>query len=342
MGAEIAVTNPLVRYILTAVERYGLPPDELLPAWREAEGHPPERSPTSDDLTPLFRAMARLRPGDADLGLHVGERVPLRAFNPVIYLVLSSSSLARSIGAAIRFAELLEGRASKLWTRPRGDTQVVGWSDLDPGGAVERHHHEFIAVALVKAFEFLRDAPVSLAAVRFQHPHPGRTEEHRRLLGCAPTFGHPDHSAVLVSAAVWSGRTAHADPEVARMQEAMLEQARARLRESEVEARVRRAVIEHLGDGVTLAGVARALAMSERSLQRRLSAAGSSFREVVDDARRGEVTRLLETTDASIEAIALQAGFSDASSLHRAFSRWMGETPQAWRGRKSPSKGRFS
>ena len=139
--------NPLVRYILGVVERYGLPSDEVLTRWRLETNRSNE--PNSDDLAPLFRAMASLRPEDADLGLHVGECVPLQAFNPVIYLVLSSASLARSIGAAIRFGEVLEGRASKMWTRPRGDAQIVGWSELAPDGHEDRHHHEFIAVALV-------------------------------------------------------------------------------------------------------------------------------------------------------------------------------------------------
>ena len=71
--------NPLVRYVLSAVERYGLPTDSVLAAWRDAEGHPATRQPTSDDFTPLFRAMARLRPDDPDLGLHVGEHLALRA-----------------------------------------------------------------------------------------------------------------------------------------------------------------------------------------------------------------------------------------------------------------------
>ena len=322
--------NPLVSYILSAVARYGIPEAEVLAEWREAGGLPAGREPTSDELTPLFRAMARLRPDDPDLGLHVGDSIALRAFNPVIYLALSSPSLARSIGATIRFAELLEGRASKLWTRGRGDTQIVGWGGLSPD-TEDRHHHEFIAVALVKAFEFLMDAPVAITAVRFQHDHPGCVDEHVRLFGCEPTFGHPDYSAVLVPAAVWTGRSVHADEAVAQLHEAMLETARERLQESEVERRVRRAVREHLQERLSLKDIARGLAMSERSLQRKLSAAGTSYRQVVDDVRRDEVTLLLKTSDASVEAVARAAGFTDASSLHRAFSRWTGTTPQAWR-----------
>ena len=324
--------NPLVSYILGAVARYGLPEAEVLAAWREAEGVPAKREPSSDDLTPLFRAMARLRPDDPDLGLHIGEHIPLRAFNPVIYLALSSPSLARSIGATIRFAELLEGRASKLWTRSRGDVQVVGWGGLSPD-TEDRHHHEFIAVALVKAFEFLMDAPVPITAVRFQHDHPGRVGEHLKLLGCEPSFGHPDYSAVLVPTEVWTGRSVHADDAVAELHEAMLESAKQRFQESEVEGRVRRAVRERLGERPSLKDIARGLAMSERSLQRRLSAAGTSYRQVMDDVRRDEVMLRLKASEASVEAVARAAGFTDASSLHRAFLRWTGATPQAWRDR---------
>jgi AraC-like DNA-binding protein len=321
--------NPLVRYILGVVERYGLPSDEVLTRWRLETNRSNE--PNSDDLAPLFRAMASLRPEDADLGLHVGECVPLQAFNPVIYLVLSSASLARSIGAAIRFGEVLEGRASKMWTRPRGDAQIVGWSELAPDGHEDRHHHEFIAVALVKAFAFLRGEPATLAAVQFQHDHPGGIDEHLRVFGLEPTFAHPDHSALVVPKSVWTSKTAHADPDVERMHEAMLEQAKARIQRSDVEQRARAEVRARLADGASMAAVAKALALSDRSLQRRLKEAGTSYRQLVDEVRREVVLEQLRTTDTSVEAIALAAGFTDASSLHRAFTRWTGKTPHAMR-----------
>lgn len=324
--------NPLVSYILSAVERYGIDQRDLLVIWRGAQSLPESRQPGPDDLPNLFRAMARMRPDDTDLGLHVGECLPLRAFNPVIYLALSSSSLANSIGATIRFAELLEGRASKLWTRPRGSVQIIGWGNLSPDEE-DRHHHEFVAMGLVKAFEFLRDERISLTAVRFHHDHPGDISEHVRLFGCEPSFGHPDHSAVLIPTEVWSGKTAHADAEVARMHEAMLETAQNRLRDSQVEQRVRQAVKAGLERRATLSEVARSLAMSDRSLQRRLREAGTTYRQVVDDVRRETCMEALKNSDASVEAIALMAGFNDASSLHKAFARWTGTTPSSWRER---------
>lgn len=324
--------NPLVRYILSAVARYGIPTDALLADWRAAEGLAASKEPASDDLAPLFRAMARLRPGDPDLGLHVGEQIAMHAFNPVIYLALSSTSLSRSIGATIRFAEVLEGRASKLWTRQRGDVQVIGWGSLSPD-TEDRHHHEFIAVGLVRAFAFLCDPPPALAAARFQHDHPGDTTEHERILGCTPTFGHLEHSALMVPMSAWTGKTVHADPEMAALHEAMLERAQTRLRDADAVRRARAEIRPRLSTGAPLAEVARSIGMSNRSLQRRLSEAGTTYRQLVDDTRRTEVLRLLEHTDASIEAVALTTGFTDPSSLHRAFHRWTGTTPARWRAR---------
>lgn len=321
--------SPLVRYVLSAVERFGVPVEDLVDAWRRTYGVPASREPRSDDFADLFRVLATLR-DDPDLGLHVAEHLQMRAFSPVVYLAMSSASLSTSIGATIRFADLLEGRASRMSTVAAAEGQVIAWRNLSPTQE-DRHHHEFVALAIVKAMAWLRGDPVPLASVRFQHPVPASLAEHERLFGCRPTFGATDGSAVVVPTAVWQGGTVHADATTARLQEGVLEQALSEQRDAAVARRVREAVRSRLEQGATLHEVARALAMSERSLQRKLAAEGLSYRDLVDDVRKHEVLLLLRSTSRSLDAVASATGLSDARSLQRAFARWMGVTPQAWR-----------
>ncbi len=77
--------------------------------------------------------------------------------------------------------------------------------------------------------------------------------------------------------------------------------------------------------------VARALAMSRRTLYRKLAEEGVTFGEVVDRWREGVATSMLEEGAAEIGEIAYVLGFSEPSAFHRAFRRWTGETPAAWR-----------
>ena len=71
--------------------------------------------------------------------------------------------------------------------------------------------------------------------------------------------------------------------------------------------------------------------MSGRTLQRRLAEQDTSFQELVDDARRDLAKRLLRETEFSLIEVAFMTGFSEQSALTRAFKRWVGSTPGAYR-----------
>lgn len=81
----------------------------------------------------------------------------------------------------------------------------------------------------------------------------------------------------------------------------------------------------------TLTNVAKRLQTSERLLQRRLLASGSSFREVVDEVRFDVAKRLLSKRDLTVLEVGLRLGFSDAANFTRAFKRWSGLSPSQWR-----------
>jgi AraC-like DNA-binding protein len=95
---------------------------------------------------------------------------------------------------------------------------------------------------------------------------------------------------------------------------------------------VRAIVVSRLGHGVPeIRTVARQLAMAPRTLQRRLSAEGVSYHEVVDLARRETAERLLADATLAVGEIGFLLGFSEPSAFHRAFKRWHDVTPQEYR-----------
>jgi AraC-like DNA-binding protein len=79
--------------------------------------------------------------------------------------------------------------------------------------------------------------------------------------------------------------------------------------------------------------VCQRLRVSRRTLQRQLSAVGSSFVLELDSARHQLALRYLADPRVSLQETAFLLGFSEASSFHRAFLRWTGETPNGWRRR---------
>lgn len=77
--------------------------------------------------------------------------------------------------------------------------------------------------------------------------------------------------------------------------------------------------------------VARDLGMSERTLQRRITEEGGSFRALVQEARKELGRKLLSDPYADVPEVACILGFQDTTSFYRAFRGWEGVTPQVWR-----------
>jgi AraC-like DNA-binding protein len=88
---------------------------------------------------------------------------------------------------------------------------------------------------------------------------------------------------------------------------------------------------------VSLDETARALGLSSRTLKRRLADEGTDFSTILDDQRRQRALLLLRSADLSVEDVAARVGYSDVANFTRAFRRWAGTTPTAYRrARRAP------
>ena len=101
--------------------------------------------------------------------------------------------------------------------------------------------------------------------------------------------------------------------------------------------RVERALFELLPSGRARAqDVAREVGMSNRSLQRRLSEEGTTWLEILNGTRERLARHYLSSTDMGPAEVSFLLGFEDPNSLFRAFQRWTGTTPEAWRAAHRP------
>ena len=107
---------------------------------------------------------------------------------------------------------------------------------------------------------------------------------------------------------------------------------RERSRGGAMSTRVRRMLLEHSGQSVlTLDAAATALAVSRRTLTRRLAEERASFRHILDEVRSELARALLQDRSLSIGDIAFFLQYSEPAAFHRSFRRWTGLTPQAFR-----------
>jgi AraC-like DNA-binding protein len=98
-----------------------------------------------------------------------------------------------------------------------------------------------------------------------------------------------------------------------------------------ISGRVRNMILTDLVKHANFESVARSLNMSSRNLRRKLLEEGTSFRKLTDEVRAQVAIKFVRDTDLSIEDITSALGFNEASAFRRAFRRWTGSSPYAFR-----------
>jgi AraC-like DNA-binding protein len=101
---------------------------------------------------------------------------------------------------------------------------------------------------------------------------------------------------------------------------------------SQLRTRVENAISSLLPHGrVVVDDVARSLAMSKRTLARKLSDEGLNFTEILQQLRRDLAVRYLDDRKLHISKIAWLLGFNEVSAFTHTFKRWTGKTPSQMR-----------
>jgi AraC-like DNA-binding protein len=96
---------------------------------------------------------------------------------------------------------------------------------------------------------------------------------------------------------------------------------------------VRSRILPRPGELAVMPSVAAELGMSPRTLRNRLGREGTSYRELVEEVRRGMAEQLLAANNLTLDEIAERVGYADTSSFIAAFKRWSGVAPGKYRTR---------
>jgi AraC-like DNA-binding protein len=269
---------------------------------------------------------------DDAIGIHLAESLPRGALDLIEYALRSSSSLEKGLDRLARYGRLLSDRVAVRMHR-KGESFLFLVHDT----AMTPLHPARTEFALAVALKLARDstgADITPVRVSFAHPAPDDTTEQQRFFHGRVRFD-AGSSSMSLSPSDGSRPMCEADAALAGIIRRRLENAlgdRDRASAGVMSTRVRRVLVEHLGQSVlTLDAVATTLAVSRRTLTRRLAEERGSFRQILDDVRRDFARALLQDRSLSIGDIAFFLQYSEPAAFHRSFRRWTGRTPQAFR-----------
>ncbi len=245
------------------------------------------------------------------------------------FLTMSAGTVAEALQLSVRYHALLEDLPSARLELGPDTIAVVFEPTVEP--IVEAAIDAALAgyVALLRSWTQSSISPIS---AEFRSPAPVDAERYPRWFGCPTGFDAP-RNAVTFSAQTGRVPLVTSNPELLSYLE-MLAQERLGhpLERDELPRRIRDELQRRFGhEPLELIEVARSLGFSSRTLQRRLKELDLSFAQLVDEVRFRRASTLLVETELSIGEIAFTLGFRDGRGFRRAFRRWAGLSPQAYR-----------
>jgi len=242
------------------------------------------------------------------------------------YLVASSASVEQGLDRLSRYLRIVNPTVRFVVQDHRSAARVT----------VERTSGPFEAELCVSLslLRFVRETDGGLkpAYACFTH-EPKDIMEYRRVFGC-PVRARASWNGWALSKTAMRIPLRRSDPELGRWLESQAAEIIARqpkggdIREEVIAILTMQATVGELG----LNTVARRLAITPRTLQRRLARAGTSFEILCDQTRKAAAETYLTNTTLSISEVTYLLGYSEPAAFHRACRRWFGGiTAQAFR-----------
>lgn len=289
----------------------------------------------SSDNTRKLWALALTETGQEHIGLLVANYVCPTTFHALGFSLWASSSLLAALQRMVRF-EVLLNDGCHLSLNQHSDncysfTMQIRQSDNQPLVAAEGV--DYFLAAVVKMFRDMSDSSFAPLEVNLQRPPPANPEIWKDYFRCPVNFNAPDNR-LLLSGEPLQRPLPTGNPLLAEQNDKLVEDYLQRLQMADLLGQVRSTLINLMPLGLTtLEDVAAELNMVPRTLQYKLSQHGTTIQTLRDRIRQELAQQYLQFSRKSITEIAYSLGFSDPAHLNRAFKRWTGETPTAFRTR---------
>ena len=290
----------------------------------------PDRRIPMTNMQTLWE-LAEQATGDECFGLAAAEQLQPAILQGMGLAILASSTLYDVLRRLERFAPICNtGVDLSLVDRdPYVDVEFRAFPGAEPSWMSQDFS---IGVGIVLCRLTLGEY-FSPFEIDCRRPEPGDRDRYQAFLGARVNFGCELNRVRFVKSDIVE-QLASANPELARLNDEQAEAYIASFTRVSTSRTVVGKIIDHLPDGPpSQKEIADALHVSNRTLQRKLKEEGTSFIDLLQDARLSLAKKYLAQPQRSIVEIAFLLGFSEPSTFSRAFKRWTGSAPAEYRKR---------
>jgi len=287
-------------------------------------------------MNALWKAAYAARKNDEAIGIHIAAGMVRGDFGALEYLFRHSADGLTALQHFVRFQSVFQRQAAS-WTIEEESTDVLlSFRFLGVSFPVHRFVVDFVFCALIRYLQESTTSSWSPSVIELQRDAPRDTAPYKNSLGILPRFGAPQN-IIRIPVADLKHEFSSSDSALSDILQHSVAARVASASASEgltpTQDIVDAVSLNLVKDGFIqpIASVAAQLGMSERTLRRRLSEAGTSYQAVQDNYRFEQAAVYLKETKLEIKEIAFLLNFSDVSAFYRAIRRWTGKRVQQYR-----------
>jgi AraC-like DNA-binding protein len=287
---------------------------------------------TVEQYMTMVRNFVRRFP-TAGLGLEFGRRLNITARGTLGLAVLSMQTLNEVVRFSVKYQEVLEvPQTASLEMREDGLHLVFRYDEtIMRNPALQRFLVESNFSSYMHTSRYLLQMHFDPVLVAFNFSEPADTNAYHQLFGRRVIFG-ADTCRMVFSREILETRLPSSNPLVARAcYEACDDLLRTYRKNQTLTYRINGILLQRHGDYPTLKELSAMLNLDERTVRRRLAMERTSYKALLNEARKRHASRLLSVRSNSVESVAMALGFNNASNFRRAFKAWTGLNPGEYR-----------
>jgi AraC-like DNA-binding protein len=316
--------------VAKTLEARGISPEPILQSAGISyhPGSDPLERVTAHQVTQMFKSAVEATQ-DVYFGLSVAKFMHAGTFHALGYAMLASNNLRDFCERLSRFFRIAsQGAVISTIENDEGFALIVGRISQDACYETQ----DALTSFLVHFMRLISPPGFNPSKIELKRPSPEMGSEPYETFFKAPvSFDGPEIRIWLTRDSVDVPLTG-GNSEIARLNEEFALGYLAQIDKGDLVTQTQKMIVDQLATGrATKNQIAGRLHMSPRTLQEKLTRQNTNFQQVLDETRAGLARSYMDQNSISITEMTFLLGFSDTSNFARAFKRWTGRSPSAYR-----------
>lgn len=268
-------------------------------------------------------------PDEPALGFKLGLQYSVSTFGVWGFALRTSRTLREAAEIALRYLPLSTAYCQIRQLDNDGFFNIL----LDPSNIPSLLRSFLLEQDIATGINILNElslAGVKLTKVEFQGPPPEYAAEIEALIHVRPIY-YSAHNALCVTVEESNRLLPTYDAQLVLLLDEQCRYQLGRRQKTGITGKVQQQILGPLGLVASIEEVAKALAMSSRSLRRKLESEDTSYKNILDQERHQIAQQLLQGSNMKLDELAFHLGYTDTASFSRAFRRWEACSPGEFR-----------